>query len=51
VNAVSNWCIKINRVKKFLKRWGMDLNSQTRRYRIVLQKELEALEKKRKRRS
>jgi hypothetical protein len=50
VNAVSNWCIKINRVKKFLKRWGLNLNGQTKRYRVLLQKELEVLEKKRKRR-
>jgi hypothetical protein len=46
VNAVSNWCIKINRVKKFLKRWGLNLNGQTKRYRVLLQKELEVLEKK-----
>jgi hypothetical protein len=24
VNAVSNWCIKINRVKKFLKKVGTE---------------------------
>jgi hypothetical protein len=45
-NVVDNWHIKLNRAKKFLKGWGLNLKGQTRRYKMSLQKELDALEQK-----
>jgi hypothetical protein len=45
-NVVDNWHIKLNRVKKFLKGWGLNLKGQTRRYKLMLQKELDVLEQK-----
>ena len=44
-NAVDRWCIKINRVKKFLKRWGQSLRGHNKKYRSILQEELLTLEK------
>ena len=44
-NVVERWCIKINRVKKFLKGWGKSLRGHNKKYRNILQKELLALEK------
>jgi hypothetical protein len=43
-NAVSKWSIKINRVEKFLKGWGLNLKGQNRRYKVALRKELSELE-------
>jgi hypothetical protein len=45
-SVVDNWHIKLNRVKKFLKGWGLNLKGQTRRYKLMLQKELDVLEQK-----
>jgi hypothetical protein len=45
-NVVDNWHIKLNRVKTFLKGWGLSLKGQTRRYKLMLQKELDVLEQK-----
>ena len=44
-NAVDRWCIKINRVKKFLKRWGQSRRGHNKKYRSILQEELLTLEK------
>jgi len=35
-NAVEVWNIKVKRVKKFLKGWGMSLKGHTRKYRRIL---------------
>lgn len=43
-DAIDTWCIKINRVKKFLKGWGQSLRGHTKKYRKILQDELEKLE-------
>ena len=45
-SAVERWYIKINRVKKFLKGWGLNLKGQVRRYKHLLQDELTKLEKR-----
>jgi exonuclease III len=48
VTAKSNidaWCIKMDRVKKFLKGWGHSLKGHTRKYKNILKEELEKLEK------
>ena len=44
-NAVDKWCIKINRVKKFLKGWGLSLKGHTKKYKKCLTEELSVLEK------
>lgn len=44
-NAVNRWYIKLNRVKKFLKGWGLNLKDHTIRYKNLLQKELLEIEK------
>ena len=44
-NAVEVWNIKVKRVKKFLKGWGMSLKGHTRKYRRILQEELLVLER------
>ena len=44
-NAVDKWCIKINRVKKKLKGWGISLKGHNRKYRLCLREELLVLEK------
>jgi len=44
-NAVDKWCIKINRVKKFLKGWGLSLIGHTKKYKKYLKEELAALGK------
>jgi hypothetical protein len=38
--------MKLNRVKTFLKGWGLNLKGQIRRYKLMLQKELDVLEQK-----
>jgi hypothetical protein len=43
-NAVKKWYIKLNRVKKFLKGWGINLKGQSKKYKLLLQKELAKLE-------
>jgi hypothetical protein len=43
-NAAGKWCIKLNRVKKFLKGWGINLRGHTKRYKMMLKKELSSLE-------
>jgi hypothetical protein len=44
-NAVEKWYIKLNRVKKFLKGWEMNLKGHTRKYRETLQQELADIER------
>jgi hypothetical protein len=44
-NAVEMWYIKLNRVKKFLKGWGINIKGQNKRYKEILQKELGEIEK------
>ena len=44
-SAIDTWCIKMDRVKKFLKGWGQSLKGHTRKYKRILQEELELLEK------
>jgi hypothetical protein len=43
-NAVKKWYIKLNRVKKFLKGWGINLKGQVKKYKLLLQKEPSKLE-------
>jgi hypothetical protein len=45
-NVEDKWHIKLNRVNFFLKGWGVNSKGQTRRYKMILQQELGALEKK-----
>jgi hypothetical protein len=45
-NAVEKWCIKLNRVKKFLKGWGQNIKGYNRRYKNTLKSELAELEKR-----
>ena len=44
-SVVDRWIIKIKRVKKFLKGWGLSLKGHTRKYRRILREELSKLEK------
>jgi hypothetical protein len=44
-NAVEKWCIKVNRVKRFLKGWGNNIKGRIRRYKSILKDELNILEK------
>ena len=48
-SAIDTWCIKMGRVKKFLKGWGQSLKGHTREYKLILKEELESLEKKKRR--
>ena len=41
---LEKWCIKVNRVKKFLKGWGQSIKGHNRKYKILLQEELKKLE-------
>jgi hypothetical protein len=43
---VVKWCIKLNRVKKFLKGWGQNIKGYNRRYKNTLKSELADLEKR-----
>jgi len=43
-NSVERWCININRIKNILKGWGQNIEGHNRKYRYILQKELEELE-------
>jgi hypothetical protein len=43
-NAVKKWYIKLNRVKKFLKGWGINLKGQVKKHKLLLQKEPSKLE-------
>jgi hypothetical protein len=43
-DAIEKWYIKLNRIKKFLKRWGDSLKGHTKKHRISLQSELAELE-------
>jgi hypothetical protein len=45
-NAMEKWCIKMNRVKKFLKGWGQNIKGRNRRYKNILKNELTEIEKK-----
>jgi hypothetical protein len=42
---IETWCIKLDRVKKFLNGWGQSLKGHTRKYKGILKEELEILEK------
>ena len=42
---MDRWIIKIKKVKKFLKGWGLSLKGHTRKYRRILREELSKLEK------
>jgi hypothetical protein len=42
---VNKWYIKLNRVKKFLKGWGLSLKGHSKRCKLILQQELIALER------
>jgi hypothetical protein len=44
-NATKKWLIKLGRVKKFLKGWGNNLKGHTKRYRLILKRELAEIEK------
>lgn len=44
-SAIDTWCIKIDRVKKFLKGWGQSLKGHTRKYKNILKTELEIIKK------
>jgi mannosylglycoprotein endo-beta-mannosidase len=44
-SAIDTWCIKMDRVKNFLKGWGQSLKGHTRKYKNILKGELEILEK------
>lgn len=44
-STIDIWCIKMNRVKKFLKGWGQSFKGHTRTYKGILKEELENLEK------
>jgi hypothetical protein len=44
ISAVDVWYIKTNRVKFFLKGWGLSLRGHNKRYRRILQEELMTLE-------
>jgi hypothetical protein len=44
-NATDKWYIKLNRVKKFLRGWRINLKGQTKRYKMILQRELNSLGK------
>ena len=41
---IEQWCIKVNRIKKFLKGWGQSIKGHNRKYKKFLQEELEILE-------
>ena len=43
-SAVEKWCIKLSRIKKFLKGWDQNLRGQVRRYKHRLQEDLGKLE-------
>lgn len=47
-NAVEKWCIKVNRIKKFLKGLGQNIKGHTRRYKTILKEGLSTLGKKEK---
>jgi hypothetical protein len=42
---VEKWGIKLNRVKKFLKGWGMNIRGHSEKIKAILQEELTLLEK------
>jgi len=44
-SAIEAWCIKMDRVKKFLKGWGKNIKGHARKYKRILSEELEKLEK------
>jgi hypothetical protein len=44
-SGIDIWCIKLDRVRKFLKGWGQSLEGHTRKYKNILKEELEILEK------
>jgi uncharacterized protein (DUF2249 family) len=44
-NVVDKWCIKINRVKKFLKGWGQNIKGHSKKHKKILKEELMNLEK------
>lgn len=44
-NNIERWCIKVNRVKKWLKGWGQSIRGHGRKYKNILQEELGGLEK------
>lgn len=44
-SAIDTWCIKMDRVKKWLKGWGQSIKGHTRKYKNILKGELEILEK------
>jgi hypothetical protein len=41
-SAIDTWCIKIDRVKKFLKGWGQSLKGHTRKYKNILKGSLKS---------
>jgi hypothetical protein len=43
---VEKWCIKLNRVRKFLRGWGQNIKGHNRRYKNTLKSELAELEEK-----
>lgn len=42
---MDKWCIKINRVKTFLKGLGQNIKGYNRKYKLILEEELETLER------
>jgi cytochrome c-type biogenesis protein CcmH/NrfG len=44
-STIDTWCIKMDRVRKFLKGWGQSLKGHTRKYKNILKEELEKIEK------
>jgi hypothetical protein len=43
-NATEKWCIKLGRIRKFLKGWGDSLRGHTKKYTLILKKELAEIE-------
>jgi mannosylglycoprotein endo-beta-mannosidase len=44
-SAIDTWCIKMDRINFFLKGWGQSLKGHTRKYKKIVKKELEIIEK------
>jgi hypothetical protein len=44
-NATEKWLIKLGRVKKFFKGWGNNLKGYTKKYRLILKKDLAEIER------
>jgi mannosylglycoprotein endo-beta-mannosidase len=43
-STIDAWCIKMDKVRKFLKGWGQNIKGHTRKHKRILSEELEKLE-------